>query len=54
MGYFAVVYNPLAWTVTTIINLTLDFSMVSVTDESGRAVSTQVRACFLQGTHARC
>lgn len=53
-GYFAVVYNPLAWAITTIINLTLDFSTVSVTDESGRPVSTQVWACFLQETQACC
>nr|KAF6501246.1 mannosidase alpha class 2B member 2 [Molossus molossus] len=40
-GYLAVVYNPLAWTVTTIVNLTLGFSTVNVTDETGRPVSTQ-------------
>ncbi|XP_070647951.1 epididymis-specific alpha-mannosidase-like [Bos indicus] len=40
-GHFAVVYNPLAWTVTTIITLTLDFPSVSITDESGRPVPAQ-------------
>ena len=42
-GHFAVVYNPLAWTVTTIITLTVDFPNVSITDESGRPVPAQVR-----------
>ncbi|XDB51619.1 hypothetical protein AB1E18_005173 [Capra hircus] len=42
-GHFAVVYNPLAWTVTTIITLTVDFPKVSVTDESGLPVPAQVQ-----------
>ena len=42
-GHFAVVYNPLAWTVTTIITLTVEFPSVSITDESGRPVPAQVR-----------
>ncbi|CAN0481931.1 unnamed protein product [Rangifer tarandus platyrhynchus] len=42
-GRFAVVYNPLAWTVTTIITLTVDFPSVSITDESGRPVPAQVQ-----------
>ncbi|XP_072802621.1 epididymis-specific alpha-mannosidase-like [Vicugna pacos] len=42
-GLFAVVYNPLAWTVTTIVTLTVGFSEVSVTDESGRPVPAQVQ-----------
>uniref|UniRef100_A0AC11CGL8 Uncharacterized protein n=1 Tax=Ovis aries TaxID=9940 RepID=A0AC11CGL8_SHEEP len=42
-GYFAVIYNPLAWTVTTIITLTVDFPEVSVTDESGHPVPAQVQ-----------
>ena len=42
-GHFAVVYNPLAWTVTTIITLTVDCPNVSITDESGRPVPAQVR-----------
>nr|XP_020766350.1 epididymis-specific alpha-mannosidase isoform X2 [Odocoileus virginianus texanus] len=42
-GRFAMVYNPLAWTVTTIITLTVDFPRVSVTDESGRPVPAQVQ-----------
>ncbi|KAB0343916.1 hypothetical protein FD754_020842 [Muntiacus muntjak] len=42
-GRFAVVYNPLAWTVNTIITLTVDFPNVSITDESGRPVPAQVQ-----------
>ncbi|XP_043303904.1 epididymis-specific alpha-mannosidase-like [Cervus canadensis] len=42
-GRFAVVYNPLAWTITTIITLTVDFPSVSITDESGRPVPAQVQ-----------
>ncbi|XP_070314084.1 epididymis-specific alpha-mannosidase-like [Odocoileus virginianus] len=42
-GRFAVVYNPLAWTVTTIITLTVDFPNVSITDESGRPVPAQAQ-----------
>lgn len=35
-------YNPLAWTVTTIVTLTISFPGVSVTDEWGRPVPAQV------------
>lgn len=42
VGHSAVVYNPLAWTVTTIVTLTVGFSRVSVTDESGQQVAAQV------------
>ncbi|KAM7224827.1 hypothetical protein CapIbe_024088, partial [Capra ibex] len=42
-GHFAMVYNPLAWTVTTIITLTVGFPKVSVTDESGLPVPAQVQ-----------
>nr|CAI9707516.1 unnamed protein product [Rangifer tarandus platyrhynchus] len=42
-GRFAVVYNPLAWTITTIITLTVDFPSVSITDESGHPVPAQVQ-----------
>lgn len=41
-GHVAVVYNPLAWTVTTLVTLTVGFSRVNVTDESGRPVAAQV------------
>lgn len=40
----AAVYNPLAWTVTTVIRLTVGFAKVSVTDESGHSVPAQVWA----------
>ncbi|XP_021574148.1 epididymis-specific alpha-mannosidase [Carlito syrichta] len=42
-GYFASVYNPLAWTVTTIVTLTVGFPNVSVTDESGHPVPSQIQ-----------
>uniref|UniRef100_A0A452G320 Alpha-mannosidase n=1 Tax=Capra hircus TaxID=9925 RepID=A0A452G320_CAPHI len=42
-GHFAMVYNPLAWTVTTIITLTVGFPKVSITDESGLPVPAQVQ-----------
>nr|XP_003461910.1 epididymis-specific alpha-mannosidase [Cavia porcellus] len=42
-GHLASVYNPLAWTVTTIITLTVSFSRASVTDESGRLVPAQIQ-----------
>lgn len=41
-GRMAVVYNPLAWTVTTLVNLTVGFSRVNITDETGRPVAAQV------------
>ncbi|XP_059228113.1 epididymis-specific alpha-mannosidase-like [Mustela nigripes] len=42
-GHVAVVYNPLAWTVTTLVTLTVGFSRVSVTDESGQPVAAQIQ-----------
>uniref|UniRef100_A0A452VDV2 Alpha-mannosidase n=1 Tax=Ursus maritimus TaxID=29073 RepID=A0A452VDV2_URSMA len=42
-GRMAVVYNPLAWTVTTLVNLTVGFSRVNITDETGRPVAAQVQ-----------
>ena len=53
-GRFAVVYNPLAWTVTTIITLTVDFPNVRVTDESGRPVPAQVRGTSRLTCMPRC
>lgn len=41
-GHIAVVYNPLAWTVTTLVTLTVGFSRVNVTDEFGQPVAAQV------------
>ncbi|KAK2115451.1 Epididymis-specific alpha-mannosidase [Saguinus oedipus] len=40
-GHFASVYNPLAWTVTTIVTLTVGFPGVRVTDEGGHPVPAQ-------------
>ncbi|XP_070314251.1 epididymis-specific alpha-mannosidase-like [Odocoileus virginianus] len=42
-GHRAVVYNPLAWTVTTIVTLTVDFPEVNLTDETGNPVTAQVQ-----------
>ncbi|XDA77731.1 hypothetical protein R6Z07M_007823 [Ovis aries] len=42
-GHFAVVYNPLAWTVTTIVTLTVNFPEVNLTDETGNPVPAQVQ-----------
>ncbi|KAM6150178.1 epididymis-specific alpha-mannosidase isoform 2-T2 [Erethizon dorsatum] len=42
-GHLASVYNPLAWTVTTIVTLTVSFPRVSVTDESGHFVPAQIQ-----------
>ncbi|XP_023555526.1 epididymis-specific alpha-mannosidase isoform X2 [Octodon degus] len=42
-GHLASVYNPLAWTITTIVTLTVGFPGVSVTDESGRPVPAQIQ-----------
>uniref|UniRef100_M3Y7H5 Uncharacterized protein n=2 Tax=Mustela TaxID=9665 RepID=M3Y7H5_MUSPF len=41
--HIAVVYNPLAWTVTTFVTLTVGFSRVHVTDEFGQPVAAQVQ-----------
>ncbi|XP_054578410.1 epididymis-specific alpha-mannosidase [Eptesicus fuscus] len=42
-GHLAAVYNPLAWTVTTLINLTVSVPHVTVTDESGHPAEAQVQ-----------
>ncbi|XP_020793489.2 epididymis-specific alpha-mannosidase [Boleophthalmus pectinirostris] len=38
-----IVYNPLAWNVTTIINITVNFSMAAVFDDIGRPVPAQIQ-----------
>nr|XP_020020945.1 epididymis-specific alpha-mannosidase isoform X3 [Castor canadensis] len=43
-GYFASVYNPLTWTVTTIVTLTVTFPRVSITDELGHPVPAQIQS----------
>ncbi|XP_017708881.1 PREDICTED: epididymis-specific alpha-mannosidase isoform X2 [Rhinopithecus bieti] len=42
-GHFASVYNPLAWTVTTVVTLTVGFPRVRVTDEAGHPVPSQIQ-----------
>ncbi|XP_012967983.1 epididymis-specific alpha-mannosidase [Mesocricetus auratus] len=43
VGYFASVYNPLAWKITTIVTLTVAFPNVNVTDELDQPVSAQIQ-----------
>ena len=50
-GHLAVVYNPLAWTVTTIVTLTVDFPKVNLTDETGNSVPAQVLVGILPQLH---
>ncbi|KAG7497375.1 epididymis-specific alpha-mannosidase [Solea senegalensis] len=38
-----IVYNPLAWNITTIINVTVTFMNAAVFDEDGRPVSAQIQ-----------
>lgn len=42
-----IVYNPLAWNVTTIINLTVTFPAAAVFDEGGQPLPAQVDCCLL-------
>lgn len=37
-----IVYNPLAWNISTFINVTVPFPMAAVYDEDGRPVPAQV------------
>lgn len=41
------VYNPLAWNVTTIINMTVTFPAAAVFDDGGQPVPAQVDCCLL-------
>ncbi|XP_069877906.1 epididymis-specific alpha-mannosidase-like isoform X1 [Dipodomys merriami] len=47
-GYSASVYNPLAWTVTTLVTLTVGFARVHVTDELGHPVPAQIQSSSRQ------
>ncbi|XP_036407174.1 epididymis-specific alpha-mannosidase [Megalops cyprinoides] len=38
-----IVYNPLAWNITTLINVTVTFPMASVYDEDGHPVPAQIQ-----------
>lgn len=40
-----IVYNPLAWNLTTIINMTVTFPTASVFDDNGQPVPAQVKWC---------
>lgn len=42
-----IVYNPLAWNITTVINMTVSFPAAAVFDDDGKPVSAQVGCCLL-------
>nr|XP_023692209.1 epididymis-specific alpha-mannosidase isoform X1 [Paramormyrops kingsleyae] len=42
-GEQIVVYNPLAWNVTTYVNVTVTFSMATVYDDKGQPVPSQIQ-----------
>ncbi|XP_055988674.1 epididymis-specific alpha-mannosidase-like [Sorex fumeus] len=42
-GHLVVIYNPLAWNVTTIITLTVAYPHFSLTDDSGNLVPAQMQ-----------
>lgn len=48
-----IVYNPLAWNVTTIINMTVTFPAAAVFDEGGQPVPAQVNCCLLTTAQLR-
>ncbi|XP_055988673.1 epididymis-specific alpha-mannosidase [Sorex fumeus] len=43
IGLSAVIYNPLAWNLTTIVSLTVDYPKLRVTDGLGRSVPPQLQ-----------
>lgn len=45
-----IVYNPLAWNTTAIINVTVNFSNAAVFDDDGQPVPAQVACCRLMKT----
>ena len=44
-----IVYNPLAWNITTVVNVTVTFPMATVFDDEGRPVAAQVTRVVLIG-----
>lgn len=42
-----IVYNPLAWNITTIINTTVAFPVAAVFDDDGQPVPAQVCVTFV-------
>lgn len=42
-----IVYNPLAWNITTIINTTVAFPAAAVFDDDGQPIPTQVNLLFI-------
>ncbi|XP_034424999.1 epididymis-specific alpha-mannosidase isoform X2 [Hippoglossus hippoglossus] len=43
LGQHVIVYNPLAWNITTIINVTVTFQNATVFDDEGRPVPAQIQ-----------
>ena len=44
-----IVYNPLAWNITTVVNITVTFPMATVFDDEGRPAAAQVTHVVLSG-----
>uniref|UniRef100_A0A8C4ZIP8 Alpha-mannosidase n=1 Tax=Gadus morhua TaxID=8049 RepID=A0A8C4ZIP8_GADMO len=42
-GPHVIVYNPLAWNITTVVNVTVTFPMATVFDDEGRPVAAQIQ-----------
>ncbi|XP_028829124.1 epididymis-specific alpha-mannosidase isoform X2 [Denticeps clupeoides] len=45
-----IIYNPLAWNITTYVNVTVTFAMATVFDEDGRVVPAQIQPCVSSTT----
>uniref|UniRef100_A0AAV2KPC7 Alpha-mannosidase n=1 Tax=Knipowitschia caucasica TaxID=637954 RepID=A0AAV2KPC7_KNICA len=45
-----IVYNPLAWNVTTIVNFTVNFSTAAVFDDNGKSVPAQIQPAAYSNT----
>ncbi|CAL8241601.1 unnamed protein product [Merluccius merluccius] len=43
MEQHVIVYNPLAWNITTIVNVTVTFPMATVFDDDGQPVAAQIQ-----------
>ncbi|CAL8327680.1 unnamed protein product [Lota lota] len=43
MEQHVIVYNPLAWNITTIVNVTVTFPMATVFDDNGQPVAAQIQ-----------
>ncbi|KAG7260811.1 hypothetical protein CRUP_015652 [Coryphaenoides rupestris] len=43
MEQHVIVYNPLAWNITTVVNVTVTFPMATVFDDNGQPVAAQIQ-----------